>query len=368
MRPADRAPLVRAIALAEQVRGTTAPNPAVGCVLVRDGQIVGEGATRPVGGAHAEVVALRAAGSRAAGACAYVTLEPCAHHGRTPPCTDALLAAGVTRVVHACADPNPPAAGGAATLRAAGVEVAGPEAVGELLAGTVAAQLEGFLTVVSRGRPHVTLKLAQTVDGQLTAPDGARFITGPAARRAVHRWRAAVDAVLVGSGTVQADDPQLDARHVPAVVQPRPVVVDTRLATPPDARVVRPGLLLITAADAAGDPGRTARRRALEAAGAQLVEVACGPDGRLDLAAGLAGLAEQGISAVLAEPGRRLATALLDAGLVDRVVLHVALGLGGPGAARAVDLPTGPDWQLERLGGAGPDLVWQLRRGLGSAR
>ncbi len=368
MRAEDCAPLVRAIALAEQVRGTTTPNPAVGCVLVREGEIVGEGATRPVGGAHAEVVALRAAGSRARGACAYVTLEPCAHHGRTPPCTDALIAAGVVRVVHACADPNPPAAGGAVTLRAAGVEVVGPDAISPLLADTVTAQLEGFLSVVSRGRPHVTLKLAQTADGQLTAPDGERWITGPAARRAVHRWRATVDAVLVGSGTVRSDDPQLDVRHVPAVVQPRPVVVDTRLRTPCDARVVRPGLLLVTAAGASKHGAWLERRDALEAAGAQLVEVACGPDGRLDLAAGLAALADHGICAVFAEPGRRLAEALLGADLVDRVVLHVAVGLGGLGMAPAVDLPTGPGWRLERVGGAGPDVVWQVRRGLDGAR
>lgn len=363
----DRAALIRAIALAQTVRGTTAPNPAVGCVLVRDATVVGEGATAPVGGPHAEVVALRAAGDDARGATAYVTLEPCAHHGRTPPCTDALIAAGVVRVVHACTDPNPPAAGGSTTLRRAGIAVTGPDDVGALLAGTAAAQLEGFLTVVSHGRPHVTLKLAQTADGRLDPPDGQRWITGPTARRAVHRWRAAVDAVLVGSGTVLADDPQLDAREVPAPVQPRPVVFDTTLATPTDARVVRPGLLIVTASDddaalrgVTDGPDRPRRRAVLEAAGAQLIEVPTGPDGRVVVAAGLAALAEHGITSVLAEPGPRLAAALIAADVVDRLVLHVALGLGSGTPARAVDLPA--PWRLERVGGAGPDAVLHLVR------
>jgi diaminohydroxyphosphoribosylaminopyrimidine deaminase / 5-amino-6-(5-phosphoribosylamino)uracil reductase len=350
---ADRAHLARAVALAETVRARTAPNPGVGCVLVRDGCIVGEGATTPAGGPHAEAVALGVAGARAQGATAYVTLEPCAHHGRTPPCTDALVDAGVRRVVHAVADPNPPAAGGAAVLRGHGVEVVGPGEVGTSFRGTVAAQLEGFLRSVRSGRPHLTLKLAQTADGRLVAPDGARWITGPAARAAVHRWRSASDLVLVGVGTVLADDPRLDVRTDPAPPrQPRPVVLDTHLRTPVTAAVVTRGALLLCGESP--DPRRSA---ALSAAGAEVVEVARGPDGRLDPAAALAALAPTA-TAVFAEPGGTLAATLLGAGLVDRLVLHVNPALGDGPPRHAVPIPAG--WRLERAGGAGPDLLLHL--------
>jgi diaminohydroxyphosphoribosylaminopyrimidine deaminase / 5-amino-6-(5-phosphoribosylamino)uracil reductase len=362
---ADRAHLARAVALAESVRATTAPNPAVGCVLVGpDGTVVGEGATAPPGGPHAEAAALRTAGPRAQEATAYVTLEPCAHHGRTPPCADALGDAGVARVVYLRDDPNPPARGGATTLRARGLHVDGPAPAGTVLRDAVDGQLEGFLTTVHRGRPHVTLKLAQTVDGRLTAPDGARWITGPTARAAVHRWRAAVDAVLVGSGTVLADDPRLDVRLVTARHQPRPVVLDARLRTPPAAAVVGRGALVVTVAAPPGAPrgaaARRERREALVAAGAEVVDVAAGDAGGVHLPAALAALAEHGITAILAEPGATLAAALLAARTVDRVVLHVGLEVGD-GPARPV-LPIGPGWRTERLGGAGPDLVWHRVR------
>jgi diaminohydroxyphosphoribosylaminopyrimidine deaminase / 5-amino-6-(5-phosphoribosylamino)uracil reductase len=358
----DRGHLARALALAETARGRTAPNPAVGCVLVRGGAVVGEGATAPAGGPHAEVAALQAAGERSRGATAYVTLEPCAHHGRTPPCADALASAGVERVVFAHPDPNPLATGGAQRLRALGVDVAGPDAVGPLYQGAVARQLEGFLSLVRRQRPHVTLKLAQTADGALTAPRGARWITGPAARAAVHRWRAAVDAVLVGSGTVLADDPRLDVRDVPPLGhrwsgahQPRPVVFDTRLRTPVDAAVVTRRALLVCGPDA--DPDR---RRRLEAAGAEVATVPVGPHGALDLGRAFAHLAAGGITAVLAEPGLTLAQAMLDADVVDRLVLHVGLGVG-EGTPRPVVTPAG-SWTTERVGGAGPDLILQRVR------
>jgi diaminohydroxyphosphoribosylaminopyrimidine deaminase / 5-amino-6-(5-phosphoribosylamino)uracil reductase len=354
----DRAPLARAIALAERARGWTSPNPAVGCVLVRDGEVVGEGVTAPIGGPHAEVVALGAAGERARGATAYVSLEPCAHHGRTPPCTDALVDAGVARVVYAHPDPNPVATGGGEVLRRRQVAVTGE--VGEVLRGAVARQLEGFLTLVTQRRPHLTLKLAQTADGRLTAPAGDRWITGPAARAAVHRWRSAVDAVLVGSGTVLADDPRLDVRHRHAVVdrlgddgpvrQPRPVVLDTRLRTPPTATVVARGALLLC-----GPTAASARRAALETAGAEVVEVPTGPDGSLDLPVALGTLPAHGIASVLAEPGAVLARALLAADLVDRFVLHVGLAVGA-GTPRRVLAPPAA-WATERVGGAGPDLI-----------
>jgi diaminohydroxyphosphoribosylaminopyrimidine deaminase / 5-amino-6-(5-phosphoribosylamino)uracil reductase len=349
----ERVHLARAIALATGARGTTAPNPNVGCVLLLDGEVVGQGVTRPVGGAHAEVVALESAGERARGATALVTLEPCAHHGRTPPCTEALLDAGVRRVVVAHPDPNPLAAGGATALREAGVDVIlAPGAFRDWVAG----ELEGFLTHATTGRPHVTLKLAQTADAATEVSDPARrWVTGPSARRAVHRWRAAVDAVLVGSGTVLADDPRLDVRDVPLGdrPQPRPIVLDGRLRTPVDARVVARGALVLTRADA--DPRAAAR---LRDAGAEVLAVPVTPDGALDLRAALVAVAAAGVTSVLAEPGRTLGAALLAGRLVDRLVRHVALDVGD-GRPRPLFDHDATGWRTTRLGGAGPDLVWE---------
>lgn len=351
----DRDLIARALGLAAAavVRGD--PNPTVGCLVVDDaGAVLGSGTSRPAGGAHAEVEALAEAGDRACGATAVVTLEPCAHTGRTPPCTDALLAAGVARVVVGVADPDPVAAGGAARLAAAGVRVDGPLAPDDPLARAIDAELAGFLARTLAGRPHVTLKLAQTVAGDLDAPDGGRHVTGPAARRTVHRLRARVDAVLVGSGTVLADDPALDAREVDAARQPRPVILDTRARTPTSARALRDGAVVVTAPDA--DP---VRRAALTAAGARVLP-APRATGGLDLPTVLALLAAEGIASVLAEPGRRLAAALLDAGLVDRLVLHVRDG-ATPGSASVVPALVPPDgWRAVRVGRAGPDRVLEL--------
>lgn len=355
MRPDDRRWLARAIALGETARGISSPNPAVGCVIVVDGHLAGEGATREVGGPHAEVVALGQAGDTARDGTAYVTLEPCAHHGRTPPCTQALLAAGVSRVVIAHPDPNPVAAGGVAELRASGVDVAGPPSVDDPIRATVAAQLEGFLTSVTRERPHVTLKLAQTLDGALTAPTG-RWVTGPATRRAVHRWRSAVDAVLVGVGTVLADDPRLDVRHVRTDRQPRPVVVDSRASTPPTAAVVARGALILTTRQA--PPERVA---ALRTAGSD-VEVVAARGGRVDLVAALRALRRYGILTVLAEPGAQLAAAMLAEDVVDRFVLHLADHGTGTVVRPALPWPAPPAWRLERYGGAGPDAIVQFVR------
>lgn len=311
----DRAWMARAIALAERGRRTVRPNPLVGCVLVREGQVVGEGHHERPGGPHAEVAALAQAADRAAGATAYVTLEPCDHTGRTGPCSLALLDAGVRRVVYAVADPDPAASGGAARLAAAGVAVDSG-----VLAAWAARQNEVFLHTVRADRPFVTLKLAQTWDGALTAP-GRRWVTGPTARTAVHRRRALADAVLVGVGTVLADDPRLDVRHVDTAgaPQPRPVVLDSHGRTPADAAVVRSGAIVVTLGDV-----DDAWRVAVTAAGAEVVAVAAGDDDRVDPAAALAALADRGISAVLAEPGATLAAALVGHGLVDRLVLHVA--------------------------------------------
>jgi diaminohydroxyphosphoribosylaminopyrimidine deaminase / 5-amino-6-(5-phosphoribosylamino)uracil reductase len=363
--------MARAIAVAEGGRRRSSPNPAVGCVLADGSDVVAEAATDVPGGPHAEAAALRRAGPDAAGTSAYVTLEPCDHHGRTPPCSQALVDAGVRRVVYALADPTPEAGGGADTLRRAGLDV-----TGGLLGEWVVPQLEGFLTRAATGRPHVTCKLAQGVDGRLevgdpgtgdpgagepeaggpgdgVSEDARRWLTGRPARRAVHRWRAAVDAVLVGSGTVLADDPRLDVRHVAAPAgQPRAVVLDTSLATPPTAKVARPGTLILTGPDP--DPSL---RSALQDRGVEIHEVARGPDGRTDLRAALTLLGSLGMTSVLAEPGRTLAQALVDADLVDRLVLHVATDLGD-GPLRSAVRTAG--WQVDRLGGAGADVVLEF--------
>jgi diaminohydroxyphosphoribosylaminopyrimidine deaminase/5-amino-6-(5-phosphoribosylamino)uracil reductase len=299
------------------------------------------------------------AGDAARGATAVVTLEPCAHQGRTPPCTDALLAAGVARVVIAHPDPNPLATGGARWLRDAGVEVVGPLPAGDPFREAVALQLEGFLSCVRAGRPHVTVKLAQTADGSLVSPTG-RWVTGPAARRAVHRWRAAVDGVLVGSGTVLSDDPRLDVRAVSTEHQPRAVVFDARLRTPPSAALSRHGTVLVTVADE-GDPRRGGARELLAARGVTILEVPAGADGvGLDLFAALAAVADAGFCTLLAEPGPTLAGALHAAGLIDRLVLHVAVGLGNGPPRRVLPDPPRGRWRTERAGGAGEDLVLHL--------
>lgn len=328
-----------ALTLAAQGLGLTSPNPAVGALLVQDGAIVAEAAHVRAGGPHAEAAALRAAGERARGATCYVTLEPCAHHGRTPPCADALIAAGVARVVVACRDLNPLVDGrGIERLRAAGVEVT----VG-VLEAEARSQNRAFFCRVTNGRPHVTLKSAMTLDGKIAAADGtSRWITGEAAREEAHRMRFVADAVLVGVGTVLRDDPALTVR-LPGAPPKEPwrVVADSRLRTPPDARVMT-----------AGDPARTILAcvgpapdgplAALRARGARVLELAANGE-NVDLRGLLQALAELDVVAVLAEGGAELGAGLLDAGLVDRVAFFLAprlLGgrtapgpLGGPGRA-----------------------------------
>lgn len=349
-----RTALVRALALGRSVAGTTAPNPPVGCVLVRDGVVVGEGATAPAGGPHAEVRALDVAGPRARGATAVVTLEPCAHTGRTGPCTEALVAAGVAAVVHLVADPNPVAAGGAAVLRAAGVDVADAGRTHPDLAAAAAHDLRGFLTLVARGRPHVLLKLAQDPEGRTVPPRGG-YLTGAAARRRVHGLRADVDAVLVGGATVRVDDPRLDVRDVPTVRQPRPVVLTATGDLPATARLMaRRPLVLV------GPATPEARVTALAAAGAEPVRVdgdGAGPDP----AAALAVLPAHGVLTLLAEPGPALAAPLLAADLVDAVEVHVAGATAAP-AALALPLP-GAHLRRRAPERAGDDLVLRFDRG-----
>lgn len=322
-----------ALTLGRRSAGVSGPNPPVGCVLVRDGRVVGAGHTGPVGQAHAEVAALRDAGGDAAGATAVVTLEPCAHHGRTPPCTDALRDAGVAAVHVLLRDPDPVAAGGLDRLAEAGVAVLDVGTLRPDLRTLAGEDLRGFLTRVRHGRPHLTLKLAQSIAGA-TAPPSGGYLTGPDARAAVHRSRAAVDAVLVGGRTVRTDDPRLDVRHGvvtdPAAGGPRPVLVTASGDLPVTARAVRDGVVVVAGPDA--DP---ARLRELAARGAAVVRVPSGPGGAPDPHAVVQSLLEHRILTVLAEPGPRLAHALLAADVVDVVEVHVAGGASvAPGRIR----------------------------------
>lgn len=322
--------MARALQLAERGLYSTSPNPRVGCVLVRDGAVVGEGWHVRAGEAHAEVHALQAAGAAARGATAYVTLEPCNHHGRTPPCVDALLAAGVVRVVAAMEDPNPLVAGqGLARLRAAGV------ATGHGLLEDAARELNiGFVARMTRGRPWLRLKAAASLDGRTALANGeSQWITGPEARRDGHRWRARACAILTGVGTVRDDDPQLTVRDVETTRQPLRVVVDSRLEMPPTACLLDGGPVLVIGAVA--DP---ARADALAARGAEVLLLP-NADGKVDLAAALAELARRGINEVHAEAGARLNGSLLREGVVDELLLYLAPSLIGDAARGLFDLP-----------------------------
>ncbi|NVI30050.1 bifunctional diaminohydroxyphosphoribosylaminopyrimidine deaminase/5-amino-6-(5-phosphoribosylamino)uracil reductase RibD [Streptomyces sp. CAI-17] len=319
----------RALELAARGLGTTSPNPVVGCVVLdAHGEQAGEGWHRRAGGPHAEIHALREAGDRARGGTALVTLEPCNHTGRTGPCAQALLDAGISRVVYAVADPDPLAEGGAATLRAAGAETS---------QGLLAAEAEqvnaAWLTSVRRGRPHVTWKYAATLDGRTAAADStSRWITSAEARADVHRLRAEADAVLVGAGTARADDPHLAARlpapapDAPAPVQPLRIVLDS------DATAVRPGArVLDDAAPTLVAVAEDADARHLE--GHPHAELLRLPrtGGGLDLTALLAALHARSVRSVLLEGGARLAGAFVAAGAVDRVVGYLAPALLGAG-------------------------------------
>ncbi len=306
--------MARALRLAERGLFTTMPNPRVGCVIVRDGVVVGEGWHVRAGEPHAEVHALRAAGVHARGATAYVTLEPCSHHGRTPPCANALIDAGVARVVAAMRDPNPQVSGrGLELLTLAGVSVQ----VG-LLENEARELNIGFVSRMTRGQPWVRLKTASSLDGKTALLNGAsKWITGPAARADVQRWRARACVILTGCGTVLADDPRMNVREIETPRQPLKVIVDSRLATPPNAKILHGGAFI---ACVQADP---VRRAALEAAGAQILELP-GADGRVDLAALLLEFGRQGVNEVHVEAGATLNGALLAAGLVDEWISYLA--------------------------------------------
>lgn len=353
--PGDSAFMSRALLLAARGRDTSTPNPSVGCVIAKDGRVIAEGWHERAGEPHAEARALAAATQSPAGATVYLTLEPCAHHGRTPPCADALVAAKVARVVAALEDPNPLVKGkGAARLREAGIRVD---------FGLMAAEAEeahrGFLARMRRGRPWLRLKAAASLDGRIALANGAsRWITGEAARRDVHALRARSCAMLTGIGTVFADDPELTVRHVPCARQPRRIVIDSRLDLPLNAKILSgESPLVITASDDA------AKRAALEAKGAEIARVP-DVDGKTDLAAVARLLAERGFNEVTVETGRKLMGSLMRAGIVDELVLYLAPTLLGDTAQGLFALPeftaldeaprlrivdvraVGPDWRI----------------------
>jgi diaminohydroxyphosphoribosylaminopyrimidine deaminase/5-amino-6-(5-phosphoribosylamino)uracil reductase len=342
---ADHGFMARALQLARRGLCTTTPNPRVGCTIVRDGRIIGEGWHEQAGGPHAEAAALTAIvgagalcvpgiplrgqvtaksafGGVARGATAYVTLEPCSHFGRTPPCADALIEAGVVRVVAAMPDPNPLVAGqGLASLAKAGIDV-----TSGLLAAEVQELNIGFVSRMTRGRPWLRLKVAASLDGKTALNNGlSQWITGAAARRDAHAWRARSCAVMTGIGTVKDDNPRLTVREVPSTRQPLRVVIDSRLETPPDAAILEGGNVLIAAAQ---DNERSA---ALRARGAEIV-ILPNAQGKVDLAGLMQELGRRGINEVLAEAGTRLNGSLLSERCVDELLIYQAPILLGDAA------------------------------------
>ncbi len=322
--------MARALQLARRGMYTTDPNPNVGCVLVNAaGDIVGEGWHQRAGEPHAEPLAIRDAGERTDGTTAYVTLEPCNHHGRTPPCAEALITAGVKRVVAATEDPNPTVSGrGYDKLRAAGIEVE----AGVLEADAIELNI-GYTKRMKTGRPWVRVKIAASLDGRTALANGAsQWITGPEARADVHRWRARSSAMLTGSGTVIADDPALTARveglDAAAIQQPLRVVVDTNLSTPANAQLLRGGgPVLIAHCDGAAEYAER-----LSSAGAELCSLSAAGHAGVDLSALMNMLGERGINEVMVEAGQRLNGALLDAGLVDELIVYQAGSILGADA------------------------------------
>ena len=316
---ADRGYMARALELAQRGLYTTTPNPRVGCVIVRDGAVVGEGWHQRAGEPHAEANALSEAAGRASGATAYVTLEPCSHFGRTPPCADALIGAGISRVVAAMRDPDPQGAGGGRKLEAAGLRFECG------LMEEEAQELNiGFVSRVARKRPWVRMKIAASLDGRTALANGrSQWITGPEARKDGHHWRARACATLTGIGTIAADDPRLDVREVQTARQPLRVIVDSRLQTPPAARILQGGGVLIFCA-AQDSP----RRAALEAAGAEIAVLA-NAGGKVDLPQLLAELARRGINELHVEAGVKLNGSLLREGCVDELLVYLAPSLLG---------------------------------------
>lgn len=359
----DTEHMAHALRLAARGLGRTWPNPAVGCVIVDQGVIVGRGWTQPGGRPHAEVMALRQAGEATRGATAYVTLEPCAHHGKTGPCAEALITAGVARVVSALQDPDPRVSGkGHAMLRAAGIAL-----TENLLQAEATRANAGFLKRVTQGLPFVTLKLATTLDGRIaTATGESRWITGPASRRAVHTMRLSHDAVLIGSGTARADDPDLTVRELGASHQPIRIVMDSRLRHSPHSRLGQTAktspVWLLHSADAPQE-----NRDAWAGQGATLLEIAS-ENGHISPRTALQTLAAQGLTRIFCEGGGTLAAALIRAHLVDDLALFTAGALiGGDGQASLAALnlqalKDAPRLTLRESRTIGPDAysLWSL--------
>lgn len=348
------------LALRQAERGlyTTSPNPHVGCVIVKDGQLIGEDAHLKAGEPHAEVHALRQAGTNARGATAYVTLEPCSHYGRTPPCAHALVEAGVSRVIVAMQDPNPLVAGkGIAYLQQHGIEVSAG-----LLEAQALALNPGFVLRMTQQRPFVRVKIAASLDGKTALANGAsQWITSPASRRDVHHWRARSCAMLTGIGTVLHDDPSLTVRDVDSSRQPVRVIVDSQLRIPLTAKVLQQGHAIIAYAQAPED--KIARLQALGVQTLALPNAA----GQVDIAGLLGSLTQQQINEVMVEAGAGLNGALLQTGLVDELLLYYAPKLLGATAPGMFALPVftemtqALDLQLLDVRQFGPDIRLQAR-------
>lgn len=375
--------LDRSVELGRRGWGRVSPNPMVGCVVVRKARVVGEGWHRELGGPHAEVHALAEAGERTRGATAYTSLEPCAHTGRTPPCTRALLDAGITRVVFGAADPGA-GAGGAAVLRAAGMRVDGPA----FSSARAASYNPAFFHVARTASPYVALKLALSLDGRISRAGEQTGLTGPPAREHVHYLRAGFDAIMVGANTMKIDDPRLTARGQPGPRRaPDRIVLDSRARMSPDARLLRDDVAgrarIFTGADPAGDRVRLLRRRgatvhAVPCAAAQGVpgrdgrsrgrarDVAARSAGGLDLGAVLDTCFREGLTSILCEGGGVLASSLLREGRVHRLYLFLAPLTLGPGSVAAfpgLDQAAWEGWRPARPPAAfGRDILWVLDR------
>jgi diaminohydroxyphosphoribosylaminopyrimidine deaminase / 5-amino-6-(5-phosphoribosylamino)uracil reductase len=345
----------RALELARRGRGFTHPNPLVGAVIVGAEGVVGEGYHRQYGGPHAEIEALRAAGEAARGATMYVTLEPCAHHGRTPPCTEAVSRAGIARVVYAASDPNQVAGGGADRLRQAGVEVV--EGVEQQSARELNA---AFFRIHERGAPFVALKLAISLDGRIAAAPGERTqLTGSAAQTEAHRLRADHEAVLVGSRTALIDDPLLTVRLVPRRSAPVRVVVSSAAALPISSRLVatvaEAPVWVLCAEDA---PAEAVER--LRGAGVTVLLQPRADRGGVDLSAARRSLAEAGVRSVLVEGGAALAASLLDEGLVDRLHLFLSPRVVGATGVLGLESRLPGDWRYTEVQRLDPDILLTL--------
>ena len=360
--PQDQAHMRQALALAAEGRFSSSPNPRVGCLIAHGSQIVGQGFHLRAGEPHAEVHALRQAGSAARGATAYVTLEPCAHHGRTPPCSAALIQAGVSRVVAAMRDPNPLVAGqGLAMLSAAGLQVACG-----LLEASARELNRGFLSRIERGRPYVILKTAASLDGKTALTDGrSQWITGAAARHDVQLLRAESCAVLTGIGTILADDPQLNVRAFAALRQPARIVLDSHARTPLGSRIIQDSgsaTVLVHASNT------TPKHTALPPHVSRLSTPA-DENGRIHLPALLPLLAQQGYGEILVEAGGTLNSAFLEQDWVDEIVLYQAPKILGHTGQSAFRLPENPQalneagWHSHSISPLGNDIKWVLTRG-----